>query len=281
MDKPLQKRLGARIAACREAAGLTQEQLAGRVRVAPESVSRIERGAMAYCGSVHEPFLQAFVPTPLLARRLAAGVPWGVACRVDAGPMWKIAVFGDPLLTWGPPARRVEAALPLEGARSLAEEIPPHVQGERFADAIQTLALIGQDDKAAALARALLMERPEAFTPEVAASAVLPMFRAGMGREVVKAMGKLGMGNATDPIRRDALWLAAYPIVDQLDEADVRTLFAHVRPEQAGRDAALASKAAERLLGPERARAMVASARERLPDDAARARFDQMLARSR
>ncbi|MFN7021792.1 MAG: hypothetical protein ACK4WH_10765, partial [Phycisphaerales bacterium] len=39
----------------------------------------IERGAYAYVGSVHEPYLQAFCPTPKLAQRLIVGLPWGVA----------------------------------------------------------------------------------------------------------------------------------------------------------------------------------------------------------
>ena len=44
MEPTLEKRVGERIAAYRRAAKLTQEALAEQVRVAPETISRLERG---------------------------------------------------------------------------------------------------------------------------------------------------------------------------------------------------------------------------------------------
>jgi transcriptional regulator with XRE-family HTH domain len=52
---PLEKRLGKRIAAYRRQAGLTQAQVARKVRVAPETLSRLETGAaMASLPSVEK-----------------------------------------------------------------------------------------------------------------------------------------------------------------------------------------------------------------------------------
>lgn len=61
-EKP---RIGARVRALRNDAGLTQEQLAAEVDVAPETMSRIERGRL--------------VPSTDLVTRIAAGlgVPTG------------------------------------------------------------------------------------------------------------------------------------------------------------------------------------------------------------
>jgi transcriptional regulator with XRE-family HTH domain len=39
------KRIGRRVAECRKAAGLSQEKLAEKLRVSPETISRLERGA--------------------------------------------------------------------------------------------------------------------------------------------------------------------------------------------------------------------------------------------
>ena len=44
MGSKVEKRLGERVAAFRRSAGLTQEGLGERVRIAPETISRLERG---------------------------------------------------------------------------------------------------------------------------------------------------------------------------------------------------------------------------------------------
>ena len=82
----------------------------------PSPARGSQRGAYAYVGSVHEPFLQAFVPSPKLAMRLAAGLPLGAAARLDDGEPWKISILGDPLITLGKAGPVVEKPLPLTGA---------------------------------------------------------------------------------------------------------------------------------------------------------------------
>ncbi|MEO1533946.1 MAG: hypothetical protein AAFS11_00105, partial [Planctomycetota bacterium] len=122
-----------------------------------------ERGAFAYVGSVHEPFLQAFVPTPAVAGRLLSGAPLGAAVRADAaGALWKIAVLGDPLLVFAKPRPRSDASLPLSAAplRRLLSEATG--KGE-FAEAVSLLVMLGDDAKAVELADAVLADAPESF----------------------------------------------------------------------------------------------------------------------
>lgn len=46
----------------------------------------LEHGAYAYIGSVHEPYLQAFIPTPVFVKRMLARAPLGISARTDDGP---------------------------------------------------------------------------------------------------------------------------------------------------------------------------------------------------
>lgn len=59
----------------------------------------LEQGAYAYVGSVHEPYLQAFIPPNLLVERLRLSVPFLIAARQTEAPPWKITTIGDPLMT--------------------------------------------------------------------------------------------------------------------------------------------------------------------------------------
>lgn len=59
----------------------------------------LENGAYAYVGSVHEPFLTAFVPPKTIVERMQSYSPFLVAARhLDKAP-WKITTIGDPLIT--------------------------------------------------------------------------------------------------------------------------------------------------------------------------------------
>lgn len=203
----------------------------------------LERGAYAYLGSVQEPFLSAFVPTPQVVARLGSPAPWGASVRVDAGPLWKIAVFGDPLITIGRDRPRdKDAKLSLGGEAApptnVADEIAPAVKEKKFAEAIAALALVGRDGDAKDLAAALLKEDPKSFTPEVARAAILPMFRGGLNREVIAAFAKLSAKDKEDGTLRDALWLAAFPLLPSgVDDSGLGTLRDAIRVEQVERDA--------------------------------------------
>ena len=47
MEEDIERKIGARVAEYRRAAGLTQEKLAEKVRVTPGTISRLERGVSA------------------------------------------------------------------------------------------------------------------------------------------------------------------------------------------------------------------------------------------
>ncbi|HLO50110.1 MAG TPA: hypothetical protein VK211_16970 [Kamptonema sp.] len=59
----------------------------------------LENGAYAYVGSVHEPYLAAFVPPKIIVERLSASVPFLMASRLLESRPWKITTIGDPLMT--------------------------------------------------------------------------------------------------------------------------------------------------------------------------------------
>lgn len=201
----------------------------------------LERGAYAYLGSVQEPFLNAFVPTPQVVARLGTPAPWGASVRIDGAPMWKIAVFGDPLITMGkdrPREKGEKLAIDGETLKSVADEIAPAVKERRFADAIAALTLVGRDGDAKNLAAALWKDDPKVFTAEVARAAIMPMFRGGLNREVVAVFAKLSEKDKEDGTLRDALWLAAYPLMTGgIEDAGLETLRDNIRVEQIERDA--------------------------------------------
>lgn len=190
----------------------------------------LESGAFMYVGSVHEPFLQAFIPTPIFALRLMGGLPWGVACRPDGlAPVWKIAVLGDPLLAIGAERPR-SGVIEIEGATELASEIPAAAKSEDFARVIRLQLMLGQDAEGARLAGALLRDREDAFTAEIAGLSALPAFRAGDKALLAQCVLRLPKEQLAGSRIASALWHAA--------ESDLRT----------GTDNALAS-ALERTLG--------------------------------
>jgi hypothetical protein len=64
-------------------------------------------GAYAYVGSVHEPFLSAFIPPKLMVDRLKRGAPFLIAARQLQSPPWKVATIGDPLMSIAKPRQRI------------------------------------------------------------------------------------------------------------------------------------------------------------------------------
>jgi hypothetical protein len=233
-----------------------------------------ERGVFAYAGSVHEPFLQAFIPTPRVASRLVAGAPFGVAVRLDGGPLWRIGVFADPLYTLGPEIKRLEES-PLEGCVDVGEGLRELLTGGEFARAIEALTLTGRDAQAAELIQSLMKTKPEKFTAEVAAASVLVLMRAGDNRGVLTAYQKLDAAHAKDPVLRDALWLATYPLLDQPTDELLRTLRANIRMEQLGRDATDLATAWAAKHGRETAEAMLRELRSTLKEKGPQDALDQ------
>ncbi|MCT7951695.1 hypothetical protein NG798_17980 [Ancylothrix sp. C2] len=67
----------------------------------------LENGAYLYTGSVHEPYLSAFIPPKLIARRLQRSSPFLIAVRQLEMEPWKITTIGDPLTIFTNPRRRI------------------------------------------------------------------------------------------------------------------------------------------------------------------------------
>lgn len=244
----------------------------------------LERGAYAYLGSVQEPFLSAFVPTPQVVARLGSPAPWGASVRVDNAPLWKIAVFGDPLITIGRDRPRdKDAELPLGGEGSplkdVADEIAPAVKERRFAAAIAALALVGRDGDAKDLAAALIKDDPKSFTPEVARVAIMPLFRGGLNHDVLGAFARLGDSDKGDGTLRDALWLAAYPLLTGgIEESELATLRDNLRAEQVERDATELGVAWGRKTSRGEAREMLQRLKDAAKDPARREALDKAMA---
>jgi hypothetical protein len=241
----------------------------------------LERGAYAYCGSVHEPYLHGFIPTPIVAARLSAAYPWAAAVRMDDGPAWKIAAIGDPLLALGPPAPRTDAAraLPLAGASDLDHLLRQHLEEKRFAEAIVTLSLLGRDQQVVRLVGALLAERAEALTLQAADAALMPVFRAGDLDMLVAVYGRLSLAHASSGWRRDALWHKAHPRLGSTrSQTLVKLLADNLRPDQIGRDAAEIASPYSRHVGASAALGMLGAARGRAHSDGERGEIDEAIA---
>jgi hypothetical protein len=69
----------------------------------------LQNGAYVYVGSVHEPYLSAFIPPKLLVRRVLRSSPLAIAARQLESDPWKITIFGDPLMRITPPRTRISA----------------------------------------------------------------------------------------------------------------------------------------------------------------------------
>jgi hypothetical protein len=238
-----------------------------------------ERGAYAYLGSTQEPMLQAFVPTPLFCVRVTNSFPWAVAVRPDnTTKAWKLATFGDPLLTLGPPVTRSERPLPLQGAHDLTDLLREAVSQRRYEDAIATLTMLGRDGDAAKLAAALQRDDVKAFTPTVAAVSVLPLYRSKDVQTLLKAFGVMDRELAADPVRRDALWHACYEGLSGSNaEAILNVLRFNLRPDQVGRDAADLARPMASSFSRDAAITLLKEARTRATSDWDRQKVDQAL----
>lgn len=201
----------------------------------------LQRGTFAYIGSVHEPYLQAFVPTPLFAERMLAGMAWGAAGRLDEGPVWRVAVLGDPLFGLRPAPARREGPTPLENAEPLAADLRPAADEQRYADLFSTLVRSGRDSDVARLFEAMLRDEPQRLDPAVADAALLALFRTGSDEAFLRAFSVLDPDRAADTNPADALWhlgRRAVRLRNPYAEAALSLMARHVRDHQREEDAA-------------------------------------------
>ncbi len=234
----------------------------------------LERGVSFYAGSVEEPNLSGFVPTPQVALRAAIGIPLGAAVRYDAAPMWKITTLGDPLMSIG--KRGPAAAIPaLEGAIDLAEAVKTQVKDDT-AQALWSLVMLGRDDDAARLLTALASE-PHKLTPEAIMAGGLSLVRTGKATELFQALKGIRADALTkNPELRDAAWAAAGPALAAVKDRAMLPFFASaVRPEQIARDMDDLADGAKRISGVKEAIALAQQARDAQKDPGRKAEADK------
>lgn len=202
-----------------------------------------DRGVYAYAGSIQEPFLSAFVPTPLVAERLASGEPWGVVPRVEGAAPWRVAVFGDPLITSGPTSaitRDAGAKLPLAGVNDLAEGLKDAIGERDFASSLRLMTLLARDEDAERLLAAIVASPDASLSPEAAAYAITPAFRSGDLELLIRVQQSMAGEDAKSPRALDPLWNLTRQRLNGL-EKDSRdraldALRVAVREEQLGPD---------------------------------------------
>ncbi len=196
----------------------------------------LERGGYAYVGSVHEPFLSAFVPTPEIAKRLSTGVPLGLAARHFDAHAWRVTVLGDPLITFARPGAPrpapSTAALPLQG-QNVQELVAADLKAARFAQALNSLVMLGRDDGVCKLAHAVLREQPDALMPSVSTTVLLAANRMG-DIELIASLFPRTIDpknpRSDDDRAFDVLWQSLLPLRTKLTETQLDTLAAHPRP---------------------------------------------------
>ncbi|MBC22809.1 MAG: hypothetical protein CMJ32_02675 [Phycisphaerae bacterium] len=235
----------------------------------------IANGVYAYAGSVHEPFLTAFVPPELVAKRLMSLVPFLVASRHWDGPFsnaWRVTTFGDPLMLIQPPARSSRMRQPPgegEGYSSVRDSLPDLLRlmqqaptAESYRRAILDLRLLQQD----AMAIQVWQNADKVGLAAATAGSILPaMFRVRDFQGFISAW-KL-MGEHTR-VERDMLWHLFTPRLDSIDDPDlVAQLQIHVRPERPDEDLRRILPLLERFFGRDVARSAVQRQIERTTDE--------------
>lgn len=241
----------------------------------------VERGAYAYLGSVHEPYLKAFVPTPAIAARVTNHFPWAAAVRPDNHmQVWKLATLGDPLAMLGERAPRAAAPLPLGGATDVDEEMRAAMTAGDFAGAIARLVMLGRDADAARLAAALRRDQRTAFTSAVAAAALPAALRAKDPDLAVACFEQFSAAEAADPWRRDVLWHACRTRLNSdPSEAMLAVLRTNLRVDQVGQDAADLARPVASKLGRDAALTMLADAAPRCTTGYDKARIEEAVKR--
>lgn len=247
----------------------------------------IERGAYAYVGAVHEPYLQAFVPTPKLAMRLAAGLPLGAAARLDDGEVWKINVLGDPLTTLGPTGPVVAREPDLPGAVDLQQDLSAAIKGDGPRDyrrALTDLLLMGRDKDGAELLAAVLSQDRDKLTPDAALAGLTCAFVAGDLNTFIdayniaqprlageEAVARDGLWDA-----RDMLWHALWPTLGTLNRERAQLLSLNLRAQTLARDAGEAYSAIANAVNKGAAHDVVARALRLARNDAERRQIEQI-----
>jgi hypothetical protein len=203
----------------------------------------IERGVYVYAGSVDEPFLSAFVPTPSIANRLAASIPFASAVRFDDGEVWKITVLGDPLVTNGPAGPRIVAKIDPPGHIDVETRSKEQLKAKDYLGSIRDLARLGKDSSVGRIAKALMKDQPGSFGSQEAFMSIPSLFRIGEYTTLLDAYERLDNAESSDPFMRDLLWLSSpYLLARSANDPEEQSrlyamLRANIRDDQKIQDA--------------------------------------------
>jgi len=238
----------------------------------------LARGAYAYYGSIDEPMLGAFTPGPAAAGRTLAGAPFAPSVRHEDKKAWKLQMLGDPLITIGDAARRLDAPIDPPGARPLDESMRRSLQARDLEAAAIDLILLGRDEDAARLAAAALDEDESTVTGPMARACLGAVFRRGDAALFVRVFARLDEGDRRDWEVRDMLWSVARPILFATsDERLVAWLRLSIRPANAADDVQALAPAVRRVFGDGAVRSMAASIIDQVHDDGQKKIIRQMM----
>jgi hypothetical protein len=224
----------------------------------------LDHGVYAYVGSVHEPYLPAFVPPSLIIQRMAGYCPFLIAGRQWEGDtipqVWRIATIGDPLMTV--PAPKTIAMLPgrdpapaigpgetdvRASARAALERVKtadPAALRDAIGTAMHDLVLTGDDAVAAQLWK---LAKAKGAADAVARTALGPLFRAGTRADFTDAFA---MAKEPTAEELDMLWqLWALDLATVRDPAVVSLLKANLRGPRLDMDAKVLLPAVRSLDG--------------------------------
>lgn len=246
----------------------------------------LENGAYAYIGSVHEPYLQGFVPPEAFFARLFAGVPWGAAGRHDNAPAWKIQVLGDPLIIAGPARPRREVEVEFAGAVSLEDEMRAALKERRFAEGVGLLVTLGRDEDALRVTRAALKNEDAGEGADLATlsrAAIFPAFRAGDAALFVDLYERLPSEVAERHAQRAMLWQLLRPRLGagEPDEGVVSLLRRNIRDGSAADDAMDLRGALAKLYGRSAVDSMFLSLIERVKNEGTKRKLREAMQASR
>ena len=200
----------------------------------------LDRGVYLYAGSVDEPYLSGFVPTPLVASRLLGKLSFAAAVHYDDGQAWKIAVIGDPLKAIGPCGTRLELtgeaitqwAERIEG-EALGQRAKDRLKAGRYTEAMEDFMLVDRDDAVVRLARALIDDKPESIDDLGAKIIIQAAMRQGKHELVLDAYERLSIEARSDRRIVDALWFAGRYRLHRFDDRRAMALMqANLRESQ-------------------------------------------------
>jgi hypothetical protein len=254
----------------------------------------LDRGAYVYVGSVHEPYLSAFVTPNTFAKRLTQGWPLAAAARIlttdkfevaGAPPVhpfsapWRIAVLGDALWTLGPALKRTTDLVPIPNSTDIGAELPKAGAAKNFAAVLDLLEMLGRSADAAHWAQTLANE-PDKMDQTTARRALLIAYRAGDKETITKAAQRFvdtapKEGNTFDATVADAVWHAFYPSLGTLTAEQANLLTHFIRPYSYVWDSGSAATALKRAITAEAARAFFDQQVHKAPDEFVRKRLEE------